>query len=282
MSDNKPIIIAGTSPDKSLALVSALQTAWNQYAHDLNPADQKRALRILVENNYPDLPCFSTLQHALIEETQKASVSGGAILTYFDESSHRRKIVMVKAGAHYGHDGDRYMIPGGFTNLTSREGSIFVPADETRPETIFMSTAREIEEELRHIDGSSLIAVDPARLKLIDSDTLSFSSGEKRIVTGFVLSLTQGEVLRIQHHIAMINKDEDYRDKVSAHTINDQTGFPEVHSLEILEFDDFLSGRKELLHADQLPLLQKAKCFFDKQDAKFMCEKCGTKSAPTP
>jgi hypothetical protein len=145
-----------------------------------------------------------------------------------------------------------------------------------------MSTAREIEEELRHIDGSSLIAVDPARLKLIDSDTLSFSSGEKRIVTGFVLSLTQGEVLRIQHHIAMINKDEDYRDKVSAHTINDQTGFPEVHSLEILEFDDFLSGRKELLHADQLPLLQKAKCFFDKQDAKFMCEKCGTKSAPTP
>lgn len=268
MSGALPLAVATGSPDRSLSALSELQAVWDRHAHNLSEDEQKRLLSMLVESNYPGLPCYSTLDGAIIEETQKASVSGGAVLTYFDEMTNTRKVVMVKAGAHYRVDDDRYMVPGGFTNLSIREGSSYVAEDDERPETVFMSTAREIEEELRAYDGSPLIPVDPERLKLIDTNTLSFPTGEKRVVMGMVLELTKAELRIIQEHIARLQHDESYRIVTSSFTTNDNSKLPEAHSIEILELDDFLYGRRQLMHPDQLPLMHKAKAFLDRKDIK--------------
>ena len=260
--------MSGFSNDKPTMLAKALQNVWNQHASNLTSDEQKTALKILVGQNYPNLPCYSTLDGAVIEETQKASVSGGAVLTYFDYTTQSRKVVMVKAGAHYRITDNRYMVPGGFTNLSKREGSTHVPEDDKNPETVFMSTAREIEEELRCYNGDPLLAIDPARLKLIDTDTLSFPTGEKRVVMGMVLELTPAEVRLIQEHISYINHCDDYRRVTSNFTLNSNSNLPEAHSIEILELEDFLSGRVQLMHPDQLPLMHKAKAFLDRKDMK--------------
>ena len=160
----------------------------------LKGKDLKDALRETVRELWPDLPKWSTLDGAIIEEVQKASVGSGVVLTFEENGVH--KAVLAQAGLHYkprGHNGPMlpsYMILGGFINLTSTEGSSRVPASKD-PEDPRIGAAREIEEEFKKPDGSPLLSVDPSRLKPMDTKTLTFRNGERHLVTPGITGWSQ-------------------------------------------------------------------------------------------
>lgn len=217
----------------------------------LKGAELKRFLRDLVAAQWPDLPPWTTLEGAVIEETQKASVGSGVVLTFRENGEY--KVVLGLAGMHYGRADKSYTIPGGFINLSKTTGSALVAAAATAedPRT---GAAREVEEEFKNADGSPLIPVDPARLKPMDTKTISFSNGEKRVVIGMMMELNPDEIMRVRKHVARMGSDPAYAAAVAAHTVNEASGKPEVTGVEIFRLSDVTDGLVNLLHKDQQSL----------------------------
>ncbi len=219
----------------------------------------KNALREIVRQSWPDMPPWTTLDTPVIEEVQKATVGSGVVLTF--EENGIRKVVLGETGDHYKKPGSTaavppsYMIPGGFINLTRTPGSSLVAASKA-PEDARTGAAREIEEELKSIDGSPLLKVDPARLKPMDTKTLSLPWGETRLVIGLMLDLTAAEILIVKNHVKKLGQDPAYKTAAALQTINGDSGLPEVSSVSVFTLEDVAQGKCNLLHKDQQSLFQ--------------------------
>lgn len=231
----------------------------------------KEALRAAVGEVWPDLPPWSTLAAPVIEEVQKASIGSGVVLTYVDQGV--RKVVLGRAGSHYPGETNKagrripaYTIPGGLIDLTSTKGSILVPPSDA-PEDPRTGAAREVEEEFRLPDGTPLLAVDPARLKPMDTKTIAFRNGEKRVVIGMMLELTPAEVRAVTAHSMKIATDLDYAYGIATQSINPASGKPEIEHVEIYDLDAVVAGRVNLLHKDQQSLFGLVKAHFDARPA---------------
>ncbi|MBU0858543.1 MAG: adenylyltransferase/cytidyltransferase family protein [Alphaproteobacteria bacterium] len=229
----------------------------------------KDFLRTVVRGSWPDMPPWTTLPDGpVIEEVQKASFGSGVVLTFVEGGV--RKAVLGQAGEHYRNPHDKapwpdsYTIPGGFINLSATTGSTFVPPS-TAPEDARTGAAREVEEEFKLPDGSPLLAIDPARLKPMDTKTIAFANGEKRVVMGLMLELTRDEVKRVKAHVAKLAADPAYRAAVAVQTVNDASGKPEVCDVKIIDLAAAVDGRCNLLHKDQQSLFAMVQAHFDEQ-----------------
>lgn len=211
----------------------------------------KDALREFVATNWPDLPPWSTLPAPEIKEVATATVGSGVALVFEDFGS--RKVVLAAAGSHYGKGEGKFMIPGGFINLTDTPGSSQVAAAKKTPEDGRIGAAREIEEELKLPDGSPLLKVDPARLKPMDTKTLALR-GETRLVIGFVLELTPHEINVVKAHVLRLQSDAKYKDATSEQSNNHESGQPEVSGVSIFPLAEVAAGKVDLMHKDQQSL----------------------------
>jgi rfaE bifunctional protein nucleotidyltransferase chain/domain len=242
----------------------------------LSPQETKSVLREAVKKAWPDMPPWTTLTDGpLIEEVQKATAGSGVVLTFVENGE--RKVVLAEAGDHYKKPGARpvpaYMIPGGFINLTRTEGSSLVPASG-EPEDARTGAAREVEEEFRKADGSPLLSVDPGRLRPMDTKTIAFPNGERRIVMGLMLELTPDEAALVKAHVAKLEADPVYKSAVAQQSANKESKKPEVASVAILPLEQMAQGRCNLLHKDQQSLFKAVRDHFDLFNAK-------PRSAPT-
>jgi hypothetical protein len=223
----------------------------------LSEKEKKQVLREIVKENWGTLPPWTTLDGAVVEEVQKATAGSGVVLTF--EEYGLRKVVLAQTGEHYSKPGEAtppaFMIPGGFINLSETPGSALV-AKSTAPEDGRTGAAREVEEELKLPDGSPLLKVDPSRLKPMDTLTLAFRSGEKRIVIGMMLELTAAEVKAVKAHMASIAADPAYAKATGDQSINHDTGKPEVSGVAIFTLDEVAQGKVNLLHKDQQSLFK--------------------------
>ena len=215
----------------------------------------KIALSRVVSVSWPRLPPWSTLAAPVVKEVETATIAAGVAVVFHENGACRT--VLAVAGDHYGPgDGqDRFMIWGGFINLTSTPGSSLVPPS-SEPEDPRAGAAREVEEELRLPDGSPLLKVDPARLKPMDARTLAFPSGEKRVVLGMMLELTAQEVVAVMAHVAKSQADPDYRAAVSSQSVNSASGKPEVSEVRIVPLQELVEQRRQLLHQEQASLFK--------------------------
>jgi hypothetical protein len=223
---------------------------------NVSGASVKGALRHIVSACWPQLPPWSTLAAPVIKEVETAAVAAGVAIIFYENGV---QTLLAVAGDHYGPgDGqgdrqDRFMIPGGFINLTSTPGSSLVPPS-AEPEEPRVGAAREVEEELRLPGGSPLLKVDPARLKLMDARTIVSPAGERRVVLGMMLELTPAEVIEVKTHVAKIETDPDYKAAVARQSINTATGKPEVAEARIIPLQDLVAHRLKLLHQEQASL----------------------------
>ncbi|MDE1150964.1 MAG: hypothetical protein PW788_00365 [Micavibrio sp.] len=235
-------------------IVKQIREIFEQAA--LSPKEQKQVLRDVVKENWPDLPVWTTLDGAVVEEVQKATAGSGVVLTF--EEAGVRKVVLAQTGDHYAKPGEAavpaFMIPGGFINLSETPGSSLVAASSA-PEDGRTGAAREVEEELKNPDGSALLKVDPSRLKPMDTLTLAFR-GEKRIVIGMMLELNAAEVKTVKEHIANIAASPAYAAATAAQSINHDSGKPEVSNVAIFTLEDVAAGKVNLLHKDQQSLFK--------------------------
>lgn len=230
----------------------------------LKGRELKQAIRDAVKDNWPDLPPWTTLDGAVVNEVQTATAGSGVVLAFTD-SDGTRKAVLAEAGDHYKNGAGNYMIPGGFINLSSTPGSSLVPASSA-PEDGRTGAAREVEEELKTPTGAPLLQVDPARLKPMDTKTLLIR-GETRIVMGFLLELNEVEVLRVKSHVAQLALAPDYQDATAQQSMNHESGKPEVSNVAIKPLADVASGKVPLLHKDQQSLFQEVEAHYKSIDA---------------
>lgn len=225
----------------------------------------KTALREVVREAWPDMPVWTTLEAPVIEEVQKASLGSGVALVF--EEGGVRKAVLARAGSHYPVTQESFMIPGGFINLMRTTGSTLVPASPA-PEDAAVGAAREVEEELKNVDGSPLLVTDPARLKPMDTKTLATRTGERSIVVGFMLELTPAEVAVVKQHMHQIETDAAYAAAAELQSVNHDSGKPEVSGLAIVSLRDVASGNCNLLHKDQQSLFQAVEAHFARWTAR--------------
>ena len=218
-------------------------------AAKLTALQRKDLLRAVVAQNWPEPTNDWQLKTPIIEETQKASLGTGVVLTFKEHGV--QKAVMLKVGSHY--QGPRYaadpsdptyMIAGGFLNLIKGED----------PQ---VGVVRETGEELVDDKGNPILTIHPDRLKPMDTKTLTFSSGERRVVIGFMLELSPAEAQTIKAHVSRLENDDEYRRAVREHTKNPDTGKPEVCTVSILPLKEVLDGKHKLLHKDQMSLFKK-------------------------
>ncbi|NCY24478.1 MAG: hypothetical protein EBX37_06340, partial [Alphaproteobacteria bacterium] len=195
------------------------------------------------------------------EEVQRASVGAGVGITFREHGV--QKVVLMQAGDHYigpFHDGDRskpkYMIPGGFINLTETTGTRLVAAD-AKPEDPRVGAVRETEEELIDDKGKPLLTIDPARLKAMDAKSLAFRNGDRHVALGFLLELTPDEAKVLKAHAERMESDKAYHRAVREHTINPDTGKPEACTVKILPLKEVVEGKHALLYPDQKTLFER-------------------------
>jgi hypothetical protein len=223
----------------------------------------KATLREIVRENWPGMPPWTTLDAPVIQEVQTATAGSGVVLTFVENGV--RQVVLAQAGGHYPQAEKSaeplYMIPGGFINLTRTPGSSLVPASAS-PEDGRTGAAREIEEEFKKPDGAPLLQVAPDRLKPMDTKTLLFKSGERRIVMGFMLELSGEEIATVKAHVSKLAADPGYRDATSRQSLNHDSGKPEVDTVAILPLDAAADGSCKLLHQDQQSLFQAVRAHF--------------------
>ncbi len=228
-------------------------------ASGLKGKELKQALREVVKENWPDLPPWTTLDGAVINEVQTATAGSGVVLAFTDTDG-ARKVVLAEAGDHYKNATGAFMIPGGFINLTETPGSSLVAASK-QPEDGRTGAAREIEEELKLPGGAPLLQVDPARLKPMDTLTLALR-GETRIVMGFLLELTDAEVISVKAHVAKLAADPAYQAATAKESNNHDSGRPEVSNVAIVALADMVAGKTNLLHKDQQSLFKQVDAHF--------------------
>ena len=226
----------------------------------LDDRARKALLGQVVAENWGPLPVWSTLNKPAIKEVETATAGSGIVITFVEDGV--RKVLLGEAGEHYANALNALMIAGGFINLTDTEGSTLVPAVKGTPESGFVGAAREGEQEFKTDDGQPLLVIDPTRLKLMDTNTLAFPSGEKRVVLGLMLELTADEITTVKKHVKRIAQDAVYRAAVAQHTTNEHSGKPEVARVGIYNLDDVAAGNHALLHRDQLSLFRKVQQHF--------------------
>lgn len=226
---------------------------------NFSDAQRKELLKTLVEKHSPKLPPYSTLPFPVIEEVQKATVGTGVVAVFKEHGV--QKALLMKAGTHYQNSRyaadpatPTYMIPGGFINLTQTEGTLLTKPDDKRAEDPRTGAIRELEEELVNDQGQALLSIDPARLKPMDTKTLTLPWGERRVVIGFMLELDAGEAATLRSHVQRLEGDEAYRHAVRAHTVNDETDKPEVCAPCIQPLKEVVEGKHILLYPDQRSL----------------------------
>ena len=235
---------------------------------NLPPQALKATLRTIVAENWPNLPPWSTLKTPLVEEVQKATAGSGVVLTYLENGF--RYVVLGKAGEHYRRPDqpamqEFYTIPGGFINLSATPGSTLV-ASADQPEDGRTGCAREVEEEFKTSDGAPLLVIDPERLKPMDTKTITFGNGEKRIVLGMMLDLTPAEIEAVKGHAMKLASDSAYKALVVEQTINPASGKPEIDDIKIFKLEDVANGHSPLLHADQRSLFIQVRNHCDRID----------------
>lgn len=217
----------------------------------------KDALQQAIAKSWPDMPPWTTLPAPVISETQQANVGSGVALVFYEDGVW--KTLVGRAGDHYQRGTaplpESYMIPGGFINLTRTPGSSKVAASDA-PEDGRTGAAREIEEEFRLPGGLPLLEVDPTRLSPVDTKTLAFPNGQRRVVLGFMLVLTPAEVKAARLHIDLCATKPAYAAAAAVESINSETGKPEVANLAIVRLDEVAAGKVPLLHQDQQSLFQ--------------------------
>lgn len=260
-------------------IVEKLKTVFDQAG--LQGNDRKQAIREFVAASWPDLPPWSTLDAPVIEEVQKASVGSGVVLTFYDKEADQRMVVLAEAGDHYGystHGDPLYTIPGGFINLTAREGSALIAPSNSDPENQRIGAAREIEEEFKKDDGSALLEIDPDSLKAMDMDVVAPPAGGPMVVQGLMKELDADQIAIVKEHVRRLDGDEAYRQQVASHTINPASGLEEVRNVKILPLDDIVAGKHLLLHSDQKTLFELTQQYFAEIDKKYLSPRVG----PTP
>lgn len=227
------------------------------------PSDFRReVLEGLVGITWGPLPPYSTLSRPEISEVAKATVGTGIVPIFKHPESGEWHAVVVRPGTHY--QGSRYaadpshpytMIAGGFINLTYA----LSPAAEklSRAEHPQEGAVRELREEIKDSQGASLLEVSPDRLRPVDTLTLSFKSGEKRVVIGYLLELSDEETTRILAHTKKTQEDPSYRRACRGHTLNAESGKPEVCQVDVLPLAKLIDEATTLLHPDQRSLFNK-------------------------
>lgn len=248
---------------------------------NLQGKERKDAIREFVAASWGDLPPWSTLDAPVIEEVQKASVGSGVVLTFWDDEAKQRMVVLAEAGEHYGtaENGEpRYTIPGGFINLSAREGSSKVEASINTPENQRIGAAREIEEEFKKDDGSPLLEIDPDTLKPMDMDVIN-AGGQPMVVQGLVKDLNKSEVADVKAHVLKLASDESYRAAVASQTINPASQKPEVSTVKILPLDEMAAGKHLLLHPDQASLFKLTQDHYAELDKKQITPRKGPTSS---
>lgn len=255
--------------------------------HGLKGRLLKDFLRVAVRRLWPDFPKFSTYSvlkknGPVIHETPTASVGSGTVLTWTKNGV--RKVLLGQAGEHYeelyrrhpDHKGELpacYTIPGGFMTLAYTKGSTHVPASE-KPETAYITCARELEEEFRVADGSPLgkplLEIDPKRLKPMNTDTASFPGGAYMVVLGMMMELNADEIEIVEKHVTRLHSDPVYKRDCALLTINSDTDMPEIADKRIFDLEEVAADRVALLHKDQSLLFNAVKYHFAEiENAKY-------------
>ncbi len=242
--------------------------------HNLQGPQLKKFFRKAVRENWPGFPSFSTYSTDAkdgphIHETPTSSIGSGAVLTW--KRNGVRKVLMGEAGGHY-HElqlrnpkntappVDSFTIPGGFITLAYTKGSSLVPTSD-QPENAYAAAAREIEEEFRLPDGSPLLKIDPARLKIMDTVSMG-GNGNYMTVMGFMYELNEDEIDIVEEHVYRLENDLEYNQACADATINDETNLPEICDKKIFDLSDITSGQVNLLHKDQHSLFEKINQYF--------------------
>lgn len=228
----------------------------------LDPQAQKAFLRQAINESWPGLPVFSTLQHPQIMEVQTATVGTGLVpIMDINGVPHA---LMMKAGTHYQgkfYSADpaipTYMIAGGFINLTTTEATAIMPANPGKGEHPRIGAVRELEEEFVDPDGKPILQLHADLLQPMDTLTLTFPSGERRVVIGFSVDLGEQDIDTVRAHVAKLAGDRDYRHAVRAQTVNPDTGRPEICTAAILPLREIVAGQHNLLYPDQVSLFQR-------------------------
>lgn len=249
-------------------IVEALKAVFD--LANLQGKERKDAIREFVAASWGDLPPWSTLDAPVIEEVQKASVGSGVVLTFWDDETKQRMVVVAEAGEHYGaaeNGAPRYTIPGGFINLSAREGSSKVEESSNTPENQRIGAAREIEEEFKKGDGSPLLEIEPDTLKPMDMDVIN-AGGQPMVVQGLVKDLNRAEVAIVKDHVQQLASDDAYREAVALGTINPASKKPEVADVKILPLAEMAAGKHQLLHPDQASLFKLTQEHYAKLDEK--------------
>jgi hypothetical protein len=232
----------------------------DQFSLDKIPVPlRQEVLRKLVGESWGELRPYSTLRMPEISVVAKATVGTGVVPVFRHPVTKEWHAIVVRPGTHY--QGPRYaadpaepyfMIAGGFINLSKvPEVPGLIAGQSLRAEHPAEGAVRELTEEILDSNGAPLLQPAPERLYPVDTLTLSFPSGEKRVVIGFRLELEPDEAARILAHTERVRTDPTYRRACRNHTINSETGKPEICQIDIVPLGELAKPETKLLHRDQ-------------------------------
>lgn len=232
----------------------------------------------LVKQLWGPLPSFSTLSSAEISEIAKATVGTGVVPIFIHPITNDWHAVVLRPGTHY--RGPRYkaeandhyyMIAGGFINLTETPGiQDLVASNPNKAESPVEGALRELIEEVVDDKGEAILKPSPSRIFPMDALTLSFPSGERRLVIGYVVQLIKDEIYKVIAHVDRIASDEVYRRACRQHTVNSDSGMPEVCQVGILPLADLAANNYKLLHPDQRGLFQRIARFLSLPSQEYL------------
>lgn len=239
---------------------------------------RREVLRELVEQQWGELPVFSTLKRPEISVLAKATVGAGVVPIFMHPSKQTWHALVLRPGTHY--KGERYpaiaddvffMLAGGFINLseTISLADIILP-NPNRAEHPFEGAVRELTEEVVDDTGKPILTPAINRLFPMDALTLSFPSGERRLVIGYVLSLTDAEISKVVAHVDRVKSDDLYRRRCRMHTVNSASGHPEVCQADIVPLSELITKECRLLYADQRGLFKTISRFLTSSNIDFL------------
>lgn len=229
---------------------------------DLSVGLCREVLRALVRDLWGDLPPYSTLKAAEISVVEKATVGSGIVPVFMHPIEGRWYAVVNHAGTHYvdqrsptslptDEDEPFFMIAGGFIDLSKTVGIPgLVEENDQRGEHPREGALRELMEEVVNDRGDPVLCPHPDRFIPMDALTLTFKSGERRLVIGHVVRLQDQEIQTILRHVARLDVDDIYRRACQGHTVNPSSGKPEVCRVDVVPLEDLATSSK-LLHVDQ-------------------------------
>ncbi|MCB0353912.1 MAG: hypothetical protein KDD64_10320 [Bdellovibrionales bacterium] len=230
------------------------------------PGNLKRELALeLLTGLWGDLPSFSNLVAPEVSVVKKASVGTGIVPIFRHPETNEWCAVVQRPGTHYlserypaEKETPFYMIAGGFINLASSPGiENVLSGNPARGEHPAEGALRELAEELVGERGEPLLTPEFERFLPMDALTLSFPNGERRVVIGYAVELNREETDRILSHVDRLNRDQEYRRTCRKHTVNPDSGEPEVCRADIVPLSELVDDSTALLHTDQRSLFRR-------------------------